>query len=432
MLVWQEQSGMEMNMSGVGRIDGGPRSAVVVGAGIVGLSTAWFLQERGVEVTVVDRRGVAAGASWGNAGWIAPGLAIPLNEPSVLRYGVTSLLNPTAPLHIPLSVNPGLWAFLARFAAHCRWSSWTRAVRTNLPLNEECIEAYEVLAANGVDAPLNDAPITAAFETPQQAQGLLRELRRMADAGQYVAHTELSTEELREQVPLASPALTVGVRIEGQRYIDPGRFVHALADSVVSRGGTIRRLEVDDIRSTSTGVTIHSRQGEVVTADVAVVATGAWLSRLASRWGVRVPVRAGRGYSFTVPVEHPIPGPIYLPHVRVACTPYRDGLRVAGTMEFRDPDAPGVMARVEAIVASARPLLRGVRWDERTDVWVGPRPVTSDGRPLIGAVRAPNIYVAGGHGMWGLAQGPITGRLLAEQITTGKQPVALWECDPLR
>src|SRR3954466_11865904 len=105
-------------MGGGERIDGGPRSAIVVGAGIVGLSTAWFLQERGVEVTIVDRTGVAAGASWGNAGWIAPGLAIPLNEPTVLRYGLRALVNPAAPLHIPLTANPELWSFLARFAAH--------------------------------------------------------------------------------------------------------------------------------------------------------------------------------------------------------------------------------------------------------------------------------------------------------------------------
>ena len=89
-------------MGGVERIDGGPRSAIVVGAGIVGLSTAWFLQERGVEVTVVDRTGVAAGASWGNAGWIAPALTLPLNSPGVLRYGLRSLRRPRRPATHPL------------------------------------------------------------------------------------------------------------------------------------------------------------------------------------------------------------------------------------------------------------------------------------------------------------------------------------------
>lgn len=419
-------------MVDVGRVDGGPRSAVVVGAGMVGLSAAWFLQERGVEVTVVDRTGVAAGASWGNAGWIAPGLAVPLNEPTVLRYGLRALLSPTAPLHVPLTVDPGLWSFLARFAAQCRWSSWTRAVRANGPLNDECAEAFDVLTANGVAAPTVEAPVTAVFETPRQAQGLLRELRRLADLGRPVDHTALHGDLLRDHVPLASSAVTAGVRIDGQRHVDPGGFVQALARSVVDRGATIRQFEVVDIRAGGKGVTVHPRAGEPVSADVAVVATGAWLPRLVSRLGVRVPVRAGRGYSFTVPVDRPVHGPVYLPDARVACTPYQGALRIAGTMEFRDPDAPGVMARLEAIIASARPLLDGVRWAERRDVWVGPRPVTPDGRPLIGAVRAPGVYVAGGHGMWGLAHGPVTGRLLAEQITTGKQPDVLREFDPLR
>ncbi|MET9632660.1 FAD-dependent oxidoreductase [Lentzea sp. NPDC006480] len=419
-------------MVGVERLDGGPRSSVVVGAGVVGLSTAWFLQERGVEVTVVDRAGVAAGASWGNAGWIAPGLAIPLNEPAVLRYGLRSLLSPAAPLHIPLTADLGLWSFLARFAGHCRWSSWTRAVKANLPLNEESIEAYDVLTANGVEAPIADAPITAAFTSSAQAQGLVRELRRLGAAGQPVEHAELSTSDLRKQVPLAANTLTAGVRIDGQRFVDPGEFVRALGRAVVARGATIRSFEVAGIAADNAGVVVRAADGHAISADAAVVATGAWLPRLAARSGVRTPVRAGRGYSFTVPVREPVDGPVYLPEVRVACTPYQGGLRVAGTMEFRDPDAPLDEARVDAIIASVRPLLDGVRWDDRTDVWVGPRPVTPDGRALIGATRTPGVYVAGGHGMWGLAHGPITGRLLAEQITTGKQPAALREFDPLR
>ncbi|MET8143239.1 FAD-dependent oxidoreductase [Sphaerisporangium sp. NPDC005288] len=410
----------------------GTRSVIVVGAGIVGLSTAWFLQERGVQVDVIDRGGVAAGASWGNAGWIAPGLAVPLNEPAVLRYGLRSLLNPAAPLHVPASLDPGLWTFLARFAANSRWRSWTRAARAGLPLNDECVEAYEVLAANGVSAPVIAAPITAAFRTPRQAESLLRELRRLEAAGQRVEHTVLDGGRLAEHVPLAGGALTAGVRIDGQRYLDPGAFVQALGEAVVRRGATMYAAEVDEVRTDARKTTVRSATGTVLSADAVVLATGAWLPRLARQWGVRVPVRAGRGYSFTVPVDHPVPGPIYLPGERVACTPYRDGLRVAGTMEFRDPDAPPVPARLEAIIASARPLLRGVHWEERTDAWVGPRPVTPDGRPLIGATAAPTVYVAGGHGMWGLAHGPITGRLLAEQITTGKQPAALADLDPLR
>lgn len=414
----------------VERLDGAPRSVIVVGAGIVGLSTAWFLQERGVQVTVLDRAGIAAGASWGNAGWIAPALTVPLNSPAALREGLRSLLNPAAPVHIPLRVDSGLAGFLAQFALNCRRSSWTRAMRANVPLNEECIEAFDVLIGNGVDAPVTDAPITALFPTTQAAERMMGDLRRLHDAGQAVAVTRLSGNALREHVPLASPAIASALKIDGQRFVDPGRFVTALGEAVVGRGATMRTLEVTDVQTSANGATVYPRSGEPLTADAAVIANGAWLSHLTQRRGC-VPVRAGRGYSFTVPVDRPIPGPIYLPGARLACTPYQSALRVSGIMEFRNPHEPVDPARVAAIIASAKPLLDGVRWAQRSDVWVGPRPVTPDGRPVI-CEMSRNVYVAGGHGMWGLAHGPVTGRLLTEYITTGKQPEALRAFDPLR
>ena len=412
------------------RFDGGPRSAIVVGAGIVGLSTAWFLQERGVDVTVVDRSGVAAGASWGNAGWVSPALTVPLNSPKTLRYAMRSLRDRNSPVQIPWTVDSALWLFLIQFAANCRSSVWNRAVEASVPLNEECIEAFDVLIANGVDAPVTDAPITAIFRSTEDAERMMRELRALERAGQDLFVTGLSGEALREQVPLASPAITAGININGQRFVDPGRFVQAMGRAVEERGATVLTHDVRGVFSSGDRVVVQPHSGKHLTADAAVIATGAWMSRLTGN-RLRVPVESGRGYSFTVPVDRPIPGPIYLPDARVACTPYHGALRVAGTMEFCDPHEPVTAERVGAMVASASPLLDGVRWAERSDVWVGPRPITPDGRPLIGEM-SRNVYVAGGHGMWGLAHGPVTGRLLAEQITTGKQPEALQPFDPLR
>jgi D-amino-acid dehydrogenase len=140
---------------------------------------------------------------------------------------------------------------------------------------------------------------------------------------------------------------------------------------------------------------------------------------------------AGRGYSFTVK-SAPSAGPLYLPALRVACTPVPGGMRMAGTMEFRSLEAPVDRHRIEAIIRSARNYLDGVDWTSVSDLWVGPRPVTADGLPLTGATRRPGIYAAGGHGMWGMTLGPATGRLLAEFIATGTLPGELQPFDPCR
>jgi D-amino-acid dehydrogenase len=215
------------------------------------------------------------------------------------------------------------------------------------------------------------------------------------------------------------------LRIDGQRYLDPEEFVHSLAASVVARGATLRTgSSVTDLRREDGAVTVVD-DGQSERADAVVVATGAWLNVLARPLGVRVRVQAGRGYSLVVATDVPATGPIYFPWARVACTPYRGGLRVGGTMEFRSPDAPIVQSRVDALVRSVRPLLGGVDWDHVSDVWVGPRPVSVDGLPVVGATNVEGVFVAGGHGMWGITLGPITGKLLALQIVTGVAPSAL-------
>src|SRR5690625_238636 len=105
-----------------------PEHVAVVGAGMVGLSTAWFLQERGVAVTVVDRSEAAAGASWGNAGLLTPAFTLPLPEPAVLRYGVSSLFDRSSPVFVPLTGDRRLWAFLAEFARNCTPARWRRTM----------------------------------------------------------------------------------------------------------------------------------------------------------------------------------------------------------------------------------------------------------------------------------------------------------------
>jgi D-amino-acid dehydrogenase len=227
-----------------------------------------------------------------------------------------------------------------------------------------------------------------------------------------------------------------------------------LADSVRERGGVVREGSAvvnlaDDgthIRVTTTGggsvpfrhsshemaEAVGDAEHEIERFDTVVLANGAWLSGLARSFGVVLPVQAGRGYSLSVPVDVEPSGPIYFPTARLACTPLAGRLRLAGTMEFQGPDAPLDPRRVAAMVAAARPLLCGVDLDAAEQLWVGPRPCTPDGLPLIGRTTSPRVFVAGGHSMWGITLGPLTGRLLATMIVSGETPSELAPFDPLR
>jgi D-amino-acid dehydrogenase len=409
------------------------RHVVVVGAGMVGLSTAWFLQEYGIDVTVIDRDGVAAGSSWGNAGWLCPGLVTPLAEPSVLRYGIKSLFDPAAALYVPPALDIGLWRFLASFAVRCTMKQWKSAVGACLEVNRQALGAFDDLSNGGVSSPTIDAPIMVAFEYAVQARGLCHELKLIGQAGQQVEVVELSSADAAALAPHISDHVELVLQLNGQRYLDPGEYMNSLAGAVVARGGRIRAgTNVHTITQDSSGVAIELKGAEPVWGDAVVVATGSWLNELASSLGVRIRVQSGRGYSFSVPTNGPVPAPIYIPATRVACTPYRGGLRVGGSMEFRSPDAPLEMNRVSAIIKSAKPVLRGVDWESISDEWVGSRPVAADSLPLIGATKVPGVFVAGGHGMWGITLGPVTGKLLAEQIVTGNETAALRAFAPLR
>lgn len=405
---------------------------------MVGLSTAWFLQERGVKVTVLERSAVAAGSSWGNAGWITPGMAIPLAEPAVLRYGIKALLDPSAPLYVPFSADPHLWTFLTRFATRCTMPTWRRTMAALVPINRLALEAYSELESDpGLDARLHHGPIMAAFREPEHADGLLHEFDLIREAGFDLQYADIDGTELRASAPVVSAAVTRAIRIDGQAFMNPGAYVAALADAVRARGGEIREgASVNGLRHGSGGIKVDVIGAAAVPCDQVVIATGAWLPELSKAHGVKTMLRAGRGYSFSVPQpDDPalqVQVPIYFSHERIVCTPIGDKVRLGGTMEFRRLDAPLDNGRIDAIVKTAAPMVDGLDLDDRHDEWVGGRPVTVDGLPLVGATAVPGVWVHGGHGMWGMCQGPATAKLLVDQMMTGVVPDALRPLNPTR
>jgi D-amino-acid dehydrogenase len=413
-----------------------PRRAgrvVVVGAGMVGLTTAWFLQQRGVDVDIFERRQVAAGSSWGNAGWLTPALTAPLPEPAVLRYGLRAALDPASPVFVPISLEASLWRFLTGFARNCTTRRWRRGMIAYRSVNRQALDAFDELTAGGVEAPTRPAdPFLVCFARDGERVALLEELGELERLGQKVGYDVLTGQQARERAPVLTEHVRAAVQLHDQRFIDPPQYLAALADAVRARGAVItENSRVLGLHDDGHHVLVRCRTGNH-RYDAAVIATGAWLPELAYSFGVRVPVQGGRGYSFTVPAHNLPDGPIYLPVQRIACTPLGDRLRIAGMMEFRDPDEPLDQRRVQAIVGAARPFLQGVDLDDRRDEWVGSRPCTPDGLPVVGPTWSPRVFAAGGHGMWGIVLGPLTGRLLAEAVVTGTVPYELQAFRPLR
>lgn len=223
--------------------------SIVIGAGMVGLSTAWFLRKAGHEVTVIDRDGVAAGSSWGNAGWLSPGKTIPLANRELWRYTPQAFLDPNAALHVPLVPDPKVVDFGVRFMANANQRAWDRTMKALTPINLKALGAYDELVEGGVESWTKDSPFIIAFKNEAEAAGFIEEVEGAVRHGQEVPFEEISNP--RDFVPHLSDSVNLVFKLGNQRYFEPGPFCHKLADALRSRGVEIRTgASVVDVQST--------------------------------------------------------------------------------------------------------------------------------------------------------------------------------------
>lgn len=403
----------------------------MVGAGVVGLSTAWFLQEFGVCVTVIEAIRPGAGASWGNAGWVAPSLATPLPEPGVVTASLRGALRHESPLTVRLPPDLGLFRFVAQFMWNSRPVPWISNQRALSPLARDAVAALDAMnLPSGIQ---RKAELLVAFTRDTDRARFEAEVMKLREGGQELATETMTPDELSEAYPIVAARTSPALVVHDQRYVDPQRLVTALGRSVESRGGTIQVGEpVTRVNPTPEGVRVHTAAGRAEVFDATVIAAGAWLNELVAGLGVHTTVQAGRGYSFNLTAPVPPRGPLYFPAQRVACTPTARGLRVAGLMEFARPSARVAASRVGTLTRIARPLLHDVDWHSASDVWVGSRPCTPDGLPLLGVTADERVFVAGGHGMWGVTLAATSGRNLAQLVVTGQSDIDLTPLSPLR
>ena len=391
---------------------------VIVGGGVVGLTSAYHLLRQGAVVTMLDADRLGSGASHGNAGWIVPADSAPVPAPGMVAQGLKWMCRRDSPLYIKPSLSPGFLRFLLGMARHCNRDDFHAGLRANIALAEHTMDILDAYRADDID-----------FE--MHAHGLIKAFAEQATFARHCSDLEiprragldpelLTGPEVADLEPALSPSLAGGIYFPHERHVRPDSLVAGLIVRCRQLGADLReQTPVHDVRRHGRRVqAVITATGEVE-GDAFLLAAGARTGPLSRLFGPILPVRPGKGYS----VDY-APPPVTFRRIvdlcesYVAVTPLDGALRLAGTMEFTGWDTKVNRVRVAAIRRAPRRYFS--EWDDPQptgSAWVGARPMTPDGLPIIGRLPgADNAYIATGHGMLGVTLAPATGSAIAELI----------------
>jgi len=388
---------------------------IVVGAGVIGLSTAYYALAAGARVTVLEQGDVGAGSSWGNAGLVVPSYNEPLTDGAAVREGLREVFDPGGFFALRPRLDARLAGWLIHYLAHCTPRHYRRAVAIFNELNRETMRLHRELAADAGGAyAFRETGVLYLYRERGCWKRGLQAADRIRAAG--FRADDLSPPQLRERVPAAGAAVIGGIHYRDDAGLEPSLFVQWLAGEVRRRGGRIRtRTEVYGFERNRRRVTaLLTTQGRYRAGQI-VLAGGAWLQRLGAWLGVRLPVEGGKGISMTMAGAPAVTRvPLILAEAHAAVSPMGDRLRLTGLLELCGLDMTLDPRRVRGIHRAVRRYLRDVPSLDEAQVWRGLRPCTPDGLPMLGRLDTPdNVLVAGGHDTKGVSLAPVTGRLAA-------------------
>lgn len=403
------------------------RRIVVIGAGVIGLCTAYYCARRGFDVTVVERGEAARdGASYGNAGMIVPSHFTPLAAPGMVALGLKWMWNPASPFYIKPRLDAGLidWAFKFWRAANPGHVRRAAPLIAKLSLDSRaCFEELSALAGFGIgfkkDGLVMLCQTRHALDEEAQTAAKARTLGLRAEV--------LDAKQTALLNPGATTAVAGSVFFPLDCHVNPARFLASLQRELERIGVKFRwATEAVDLRIEKRRLrTLVLAGGEEIEADEFVLCGGTWSPDLVAKLGLRLPMQAGKGYSLTL--QNPrrqLIVPSILTEARVAVTPMGDTLRVGGTMEVAGRDTGINPIRVRGIIDSFCryfPDYSPADFDAVTP-WSGLRPCSPDGMPYIGrTAKFDNLSIAAGHAMMGLSLGPITGKMMADTLA-GETP----------
>ncbi len=413
------------------------KRVVIVGAGIVGLSTAYYSALKGHDVTVLEREGPDfKGCSYGNAGMIVPSHFVPLAAPGMVSLGLRMMLNPESPFWFRPRLNRDLFSWTSKFMRSANSANVTRCAPILRDLHLASKACYEELAAlPGADLGLVKKGLLMLCETESalhHEKALAEMARELGLPGEI-----LSSEETAKLEPGIRMNVAGAVYYPQDCHMVPDMVMSSLAGAAESAGAKIEwNTAVTGFRTANGRIDAAETDRGEFPADEFVIAGGSWSPNLLQPLGIRLPVQAGKGYSLTLPNPRQIPEICgILVDGRVAVTPMNGALRFAGTMELGATDLTRNPRRIRGIIRSVCRAFPDFTEEDFREVepWCGLRPCSPDGLPYVGRFRRyRNLSAATGHAMMGLSLGPITGKIMAALLSGENPPIPIDALSPDR
>ena len=406
---------------------------IVIGAGVVGLSAAIATQARGLNVTVLDREGPAAGASAGNAGAFAFTDILPLASPGILKKAPKWLLDPLGPLSVPPAYAVQIAPWMFRFWRACspKHVAHSTAAQTALmDLSKAELEPF--LQQTGTLPMLRKEGNLQVYEGEAEFKASLPGWTAREEHGIEFHH--LNKAEIEEIQPGLASRFTHGTFTPGWYSIaDPRLYTLALAEHFITRGGTVERAEITALRPVEGGVEIIAADGAVRRARKVVLAAGAFSHRIARTIGETIPLETERGYNTTLPQDaFDLRTQVTFGGHGFVVTRLSTGIRVGGAVELGGLKLPPNFRRSEAMLKKAQAFLPGLKPHGGVQ-WMGFRPSLPDSLPAIGTAQAtPHIVHAFGHGHLGLTQSAGTARIVADLLTGQPSAIDITSFSPQR
>lgn len=399
---------------------------IVIGAGAIGLSSAYYLRKRGIEVTVVDAGNPGSKASGHNAGWVVPSMSTPVPAPGMLPQALRWMLRKDSPLYVSPNLSLRYVGFMMEMLRNCTTGRFQAGLKVLAGLSSDTLQLFDDMASDGVVFETHNDPLTMLYTNPASLQTHAMELQAMETHISGFEWRSIEGVDLSREFPHVTPNVVGALRTYGDRSLDPGSFTLGLTAACRRDGVEFRLGHRAQLRIETDGSVAVIVNGEVIKSDKVVVAAGVWTNELLAGIESRISLISGKGYGYDLPLQPDGPRhPMYLSEAKVAITPLNSKVRIAGTMGFGGINERISKGRAEGLLKSLPTYFR--EWPSLPtppEPWMGLRPMTPDGLPIIGrSIKRSDVLIATGHAMLGVSLAPPTGLLIAEMVA--EEPASL-------